>query len=320
MNEIAIYIVVGIAILLAAEAVYFMVRYRGERQRANLKRKLNQLGDASSVSLLKEHRIADSRRMERWLSKLSFVRALEKLILQTDLSWTVASMLAYSLLIGFSLGMVGILLIPHLVAVVVCLVLFGLSLPFFIVLSERSKRGRKISTQLPDALDMMARSLRAGHGTAAAFKLVATEMAPPIAVEFGRCFEENRVGVDFREAVSRMTQRVPRNMDLKLFAVSLIIQNETGGNLIEILEKISSTVRERFKFYGKLRALTAEVKASGFVLALLPFLFTVVIMTMNPKYLVPLMEEPLGRFIVAAAILLWIVGVVSINRLSKLDL
>ena len=107
----------------------------------------------------------------------------------------------------------------------------------------RSRRSRKLSEQLPDALDMMARSLRAGHALSSAFKMVATEMPAPISLEFARAFEEQNLGLPFERAIAQMTKRAPDNRDLKIFAVSVIVQKETGGNLVEIIEKIAETIR-----------------------------------------------------------------------------
>lgn len=319
MMETIIYIAIGVAILLSAEALYFLIRYRGDSQRAQLKRRLNMLGEPNSPSLFKERRIARSKGLEKLLVRVPVVRQLELLLIQTDLNWTVASLLAYSILFAAVLSFACVFFLPHMPVLAVAAGSFGFALPGLFVVNERSKRNRKISTQLPDALDMMARSLKAGHGISSAFKLVAMEMPPPIAVEFGRCFEEHNVGLEFRDAVTKMTLRVPSNLDLKLFAVSLIIQHDTGGNLVEILEKIAITIRERFKFFGKLRALTAEVKASGFVLALLPFIFAIAITIINPKYLIPLIEEPLGNAIIAMAAVLWILGLFGIRTLSRID-
>ena len=133
------------------------------------------------------------------------------------------------------------------VTFVVLPLLFGL-LPLFFVLFKRSQRSTKLSQQLPDALEMMARSLRAGHALQSAFKMVATEMPTPVSIEFARAFEEQKLGMPFEKAVADMTLRAPDNQDLKIFALSVIVQKETGGNLVEIIEKIADTIRGREKF------------------------------------------------------------------------
>jgi tight adherence protein B len=165
----------------------------------------------------------------------------------------------------------------------------------------------------------MVRSLRAGHGLNAAIKLVATEMPVPVAVEFERCFEEINLGMEFREAVASMTRRVPGNLDLKIFAVSVVLQHETGGNLVEVLDQIGYTIRERYKFYGKLDALTAEGKISGLILGLLPFATAGLIALGNPGYMKVLVIHPMGRYFIISAAALWFVGILWLVRLAKVD-
>jgi tight adherence protein B len=116
-----------------------------------------------------------------------------------------------------------------------------------------------------------------------------------------------------------MTHRVPDNLDLKLFAVSLVIQHETGGNLVEILEKISLTIRERYKFYGKLRALTAEGKVSGIILGALPFVCGVLIAVINPTYIRPLFVDPIGQMFLLGGLILWGLGGLWMRALAQVD-
>src|SRR4030095_15369250 len=184
-------------------------------------------------------------------------------------------------------------------AVAPVLGILGLVAPVFIVVIIRQQRSLKLSEQLPDALDMMSRSLRAGHALPSSFKLVATEMPPPVSIEFARAFEEQNLGMPFERAVVQMTKRAPNNADLKLFAVSVIIQKETGGNLVEIIEKIAETIRSRYRFYGKLRALTAEARVSAWVIGALPFVAGLATFVVNPVYMSLLFTSPLGKMFLA---------------------
>jgi tight adherence protein B len=165
----------------------------------------------------------------------------------------------------------------------------------------------------------MSRSLRAGHAISAAFQVVASEMPQPISVEFARAFEEQRLGISADAAVQQIAARAPRNGDLQIFAVSVAIQRETGGNLAEILGNIASTVRERFKFKGKLRALTAEARASTIVLAALPIGVAAIVAVLNPGYLVPLRTTPPGRAILTYAVISWLFGLAWLKKMSNLQ-
>ncbi|HEX9052690.1 MAG TPA: type II secretion system F family protein, partial [Anaeromyxobacter sp.] len=196
----------------------------------------------------------------------------------------------------------------------------GGALPVLLLLARRSRRSRRLSEQLPEALDMMSRSLRAGHALPSAFQVVAGEMPQPIAIEFARAFEEQKLGLSLEQAVVQMSARAPGNGDLKIFAVSAVIQRETGGNLAEILDKIAGTIRERYKFYGKLRALTAEGRASGLVLGALPIGVGALLSTTNPAYFGKLLDNAKGQTILAVAAALWLLGVFSLHRLTKLEL
>lgn len=318
LNPNLILLAVGLAALLAAEGVYYLVRYAGEQERAELRRRLRALDESGGSDLMRQRRIARSPTIERLLQPLPGVPELEALLLQTDLTWTVASTLGAGCITAAGSG--GVLLwLTRLAPLGVVGGIAGFSLPILWLLIARGRRSTKLSEQLPEALDMLVRSLRAGHGVSSGFKLVATEMPMPIAVEFGRCFEEQNVGVEFRQAVENMTKRVPQNLDLRIFAVSVVIQHETGGNLVEILEQIGTMLRERFKFYGKLRALTAEGRVSGIILGSLPFVAAMLISVLNPKYLQPLFKDPIGLWILAAGFMSWLLGFFWLRMLSQVE-
>ena len=202
------------------------------------------------------------------------------------------------------------------------LAVFGLAfaiIPVILLNSKATERARNLSEQLPDALDLVARSLQAGHGLADAMKLCAEEMPSPVADEFGRVFEENSLGRDLRESFETLSLRNPRNFDLKLFVSSVLLQRDTGGNLIEILGNISKTIRDRFVFEAKVRALTAEARISAIILGSLPFAILGLITWMRPDYLMPLWNDPFGNKIVAGALLWFGVGILVMRNVSTVE-
>jgi len=196
---------------------------------------------------------------------------------------------------------------------------FGL-LPLFFVMFKRNQRSTRLSQQLPDALEMMARSLRAGHALSSAFKMVATEMPTPVSIEFGRAFESQELGMPFEKAVADMTRRAPDNQDLKIFALSVIVQKETGGNLVEIIEKIADTVRGREKFQGKLRGLTAEGRMSSYIVGGLPFVSLLFMLVSNRPYLMGLFNEDLGHYILGYGIITWSLGFMWMRKMIKVKM
>ena len=308
----------GVAVLFGAEAIYYLVRFSGESSRAELKRRLRAIDDPGHTSLLRDRRLARSPTLGRLLETLPGTAELDVWLKQTDLTWTVGSTLGGGVLAAILLTG-GLLFLTRDASLAALGLPLGLGIPIAIVANARTRRSQKISEQLPDALDMLTRSLQAGHGLTSGFKLIATEMPLPVAMEFGRAFEEQNVGVEFRQAVENMTRRVPDNLDMRIFAVSIVIQHQTGGNLVDILQQISTTLRERFKFYGKVRSLTAEGRASAAVLGSLPFIAAGAVAVMNPGYLDPLVDDPFGRKILLSGFLLWTFGFMWIRSLIKVD-
>lgn len=196
-------------------------------------------------------------------------------------------------------------------------VVFGGMLPLMWLLFRRKRRLKQFATQLPDALELIARALRAGHSLAAGMNLVQEEMTPPISDEFGRCADENNFGVPLEDAMLQMTQRVP-NLDLKFFATSVILQRQTGGDLAEILDKIGYLVRERFKIWGQVQALTGEGRLSGIVLLALPPALFAVVYNLNPDYVMVLFTDPMGKKMLLVAVVMQILGALVIRKIVNI--
>jgi tight adherence protein B len=191
------------------------------------------------------------------------------------------------------------------------------TLPIFWLLLARRKRKKAFAAQLPAALELMARGLRAGHSLAAGFQLVGDEMSDPIGSEFTRVFEEQNLGVSLDDALQTMTDRVP-NLDLKFFATAVVLQRQTGGDLAEILDKIGELVRERFKLYGQIQALTGEGRLSGIVLLALPPVLFLVMLKLNYDYTMTLFRDPMGRQMLFFALVMQVVGALVIKKIVNI--
>jgi tight adherence protein B len=191
------------------------------------------------------------------------------------------------------------------------------SLPFVWLIFKRRRRLKKFAVQLPDALELISRALRAGHSLAAGFSLVNHEMAEPIAREFGRVFEEQNLGIPLEDALNSLTERVP-NLDLKFFATAVILQRQTGGDLAEILDKIGYLIRERFKIWGQVQALTGEGRLSGAVLLGLPPALFLAVYRMNRDYIMMLFTDPMGKQMLAGAVALQILGALVIRKIINI--
>src|SRR5439155_11256530 len=158
---------------------------------------------------------------------------------------------------------------------------------------KRRVRLKKFAAQLPDALELVARALRAGHSLGAGMHVVAEEMPVPIADEFGRVYAEQNLGIGVEDSLQGICERVA-NLDLRCFVTSVLIQRQTGGDLAEILDKIGYVIRERYRILGQVKALTAEGRLSGVVLIALPFVLFLVMLHIKPDYVEMLWTDPTG--------------------------
>jgi tight adherence protein B len=219
--------------------------------------------------------------------------------------------------IGLALGLLGGTLswmarVPLLLAPLAGLILF--MIPWVWLWNKRRKRLKAFAAQLPDALELVARALRAGHSLAAGMHVVAEEMPSPIAQEFGRVYEEQNLGIPIEDSMNSMCGRVP-NLDLRFFVTSVAIQRQTGGDLAEILDKIGYVVRERYRILGQVKALTAEGRLSGVVLIALPFALFVFMLHIKPDYVSMLWTHPLGIKMSVVALIMQILGAIVIKKI-----
>ena len=192
---------------------------------------------------------------------------------------------------------------------------------FFVPLSyvwyRRHSRLKKFAAQLPDALELVARALRAGHSLAAGMHVVAEEMPSPIADEFGRVYEEQNLGIAIEESLESMCGRVP-NLDLRFFVTSVAIQRQTGGDLAEILDKIGYVIRERYRILGQVKALTAEGRLSGVILIALPFTMFLLMLHIKYDYVEKLWTHPLGVKMALAALVMQFIGALVIRKIVNI--
>jgi tight adherence protein B len=191
------------------------------------------------------------------------------------------------------------------------------SLPVGYLLVRRHRRLRNFEEQFPDALDMMARAIRAGNAMGLALQLVGEEMPEPSGGEFSRVAEEVRLGMDLSEALARLGQRMPTE-DFRFFATAVRIQRGSGGNLAELLDRLSELIRERFKVLSHARALSAQHRWSAIIVGVFPFFFAIILQLLQPGYFEPLLKDPLGPYLIGAGLLLEAVGFFWIWRVAQI--
>jgi tight adherence protein B len=190
----------------------------------------------------------------------------------------------------------------------------GIVLPILYLKNRRSERIKQFSEQLPDALDIMVRSLQAGHPISAAMGLVTKEMADPIGTEFGITVDEMTYGLDLRDALQNMGRRL-EVQDFQYVVVTINIQSETGGNLAEVLQNLSFVIRERFRMFKKIKALSSEGRISAIILSATPFLTGATILVASPTYYLQVAEDPLFLPLMLGSLALMLTGIFVMFRM-----
>ena len=239
--------------------------------------------------------------------------SLQKICEQADSHIKISTLFGIGIVLAV-LGATGSWLarVPWFFAPLAGLVMFFI--PFLWLLNKRRARLKSFASQLPDALELVARALRAGHSLAAGMHVVAEEMPSPISDEFGRVYEEQNLGIPIEDSMRAICERVP-NLDLCFFVTSVAIQRQTGGDLAEILDKIGYVIRERYRILGQVKALTAEGRLSGVVLIALPFVLFLVMLHIKPDYIQLLWTDPLGIKMSVFGLIAQILGAIVIKKI-----
>jgi tight adherence protein B len=313
-------VAIFLCILLLLEGFYlFLKDSRGnseKRIKARLKFVQGLESGPSAESLFKSQMTAEDSWKNRLLAKLSRVFNLDELLLQADVPWRAGPFLLVSVLIGTAAGAYGFFQFG-LLGAVGGLLGVGYLLPNSLLILKKKHRLKKFEKQLPEALGLMARSLKAGHSFPSSMQLVADEMANPIGLEFFKTFKEYNYGLDFIDVMMNLYKR-NQLKDLKFFITAIVIQRETGGNLVEILDKIAHLIRERFKLVNQIKALTAEGRLSGLILTGMPIVIGIVIWHLNPNYIGLLWTHPTGRLMAGLAIFFLVLGMISIKKIVSI--
>lgn len=242
--------------------------------------------------------------------------SMERLFEQADCNINPTTLTGVGLLLAImGSGVTMLAKLPLFIIPLNALVLF--SLPWVWLYFKRQARMKKFQSQLSDGLELLARALRSGQSLAAGMHVVAEEMPEPIAVEFGRVFEEQNLGIPIEDSLRSMAERVP-NMDLRFFVTSVCIQRQTGGDLAEILDKIGHVVRERFRILGQVKALTGEGRLSGVVLIALPFALFGFMLNTKPDYVKLLWEDPMGQKMLWFALIAQVIGALVIRKIVNI--
>jgi tight adherence protein B len=313
-------VLIFLAVALGTIALALLLEWGQERIRA--RRVVRQLRDFSEQAFSAEtqtivRKTAAVTWLEQTAARLPQFRDVAHVLREAGSSWTFQSFFLISLgtaaALGLALGLLTRSPIGGVVGVVV-----GAALPFAVLRIRANRRAAKVEEQVPDAIDLLGRAMRAGHPLSAGFKMVADEAPEPIATEFRQVFEEQRFGLPFEDSLLGLGERI-RLSDVRILITAILVHRQVGGNLAEILDNIANLVRERFKLRRQLRVITAQGRMSGYILAFLPIVLGVVIYLLNRDYMMPIFTEPPGKFMLAGALVFQVVGYVWIRRILDID-
>ncbi len=272
----------------------------------------------SDVSLLKQRVMSHFPRLNKQLMRLPVLHQLDRLLLQSGSKMTAAHLLAICVIFGsggFLLG--AVLRFPGAWAVIVGAA-FAL-LPVLRLPWMRARRLSQIGLQLPEALDLISRALRAGHGFSAALAMVGNEAQVPISAVFKTTVDEINFGISTKSALLNLATRVP-TPDMRYFVMAVLIQLETGGNLAELLTMLGGLIRARYKLFGNIKTLAAEGKLSAYILVTLPFFLAGMLQIINPGYMDILFSDPMGLRLVYGALIMMVFGIFVMWRIIKIHI
>lgn len=314
-------VLIFVALLLFLEFLYVLWRGHHGPQARKLNTRLQALSAVRDRSeqtrLVRKRMVSDLPAFERFLASIPRMHALDRFIIQAGLQHSVGAVLGASAVAALAawsgLGLAGL---PQWWLRLLVAVLAGAT-PFAWIAWKRGRRLGRMQVQLPEALDLMARALKAGHAFSAALKMTGEEMTEPIATEFRTVHEEVNFGVSLPQALSHLSDRVPLT-DLRYFVVAVLIQRESGGNLTEILGNLSHLIRERLKLFSRIRVLSSEGRLSAWVLAVMPFFLAGVMNFVNPAFMSTLWKDPIGITIIQYTLGLMLVGILILVRIVKI--
>lgn len=309
------------AVIVIQLAIYG-VRHLRAAQRVKIRRRLRkyayvETAGAEGTEILKKRLYSSVPFFNALLSRLPGIEALDRLVVQANSRYPIG----FHLLLALFLALIGLLAGVRLMrnpAGAVLLALVLAAVPYVLLVRQRRIRSEKFKKQMPDALDLVARALKAGHAFSGGIAMAAEEFDDPLGTEFSEMLDEINFGVSVPEALKNLTRRVECE-EIKYFAMGVILQRETGGNLAELIQTLANLIREKFKFQGKVRVLSAEGRISAVILVALPFLVAGWIWFSNPGYLAPLVLEPFGRVLLLLALVFMGLGILVLKRMVTIE-
>ena len=320
-NFLTFSVLVFVSVLLLFEGLFSMWRAHKGPEVTRLKRRMQALAAtndrSSQTQVLKQRLLTDATALERFVQKIPRMHRLDRMLLQSGLTWTVSGLVLSAVVLGITAWLLVSEVAPQTQLLAAAAAIAATVLPFAYVSWRRGRRLRHIERQLPDMLDMITRALRAGHAFTSALGMAGNEMAEPIAGEFRTVHDEINFGVSLQQALTHLGERVPLT-DLRYFVVAVLIQRESGGNLTEILLELSRLLRERAKLMAKVRVLSSEGRLSAWILGLMPFALGAIMNLVNPEFMSLLWTDPIGIAMIQYMLILMAIGALIMRKIVRI--
>jgi len=320
MNLFLIGVAIFVISALVIEMIFYAYRTMRNPNRGNVRKRLRTFSPAENGgapdSILRKRRLSNIPFLNNILLRVPGIQSLDMLLQQANVKHTIGSFLITEGILALAGYLISFIITEKFVtSAIIAAALIGA--PFFYLRLKKKKRMEKFESQLPEGLELIGRALRAGHAFTSGIKLAADEFDDPLGPEFEKTLDEINFGISVTDALKNLAGRIDCP-DLKYFIVSVILQRESGGNLAEIIESIAHLIRERFKFRGRIRVLSAEGKLTAVILVALPFFVLIALSFMNPAYLSVLFDESSGRIIAGIALCMMVAGIIVIKKVINI--
>jgi tight adherence protein B len=273
--------------------------------------------EQAGTDIIRKRVLSEIPFLNNLLLKIPGMLKLDDLISQANAKYPIGFFILFALFLALLGFLIGALVIKNQLASLVLLVMGGL-FPFLYLTILKRRRIEKFKRQLPEALDLMARALKAGHAFTNGMKLAADQFDDPLGLEFSEALDEINFGISVPNALRNMAKRIDCS-EIRYFVIGVILQRETGGNLAELMGILSYLIREKFKFQGKVRTLSAEGKLSAIILSALPFFIAGWLQFSNSKYLATLFMDPIGKVMILGAVLLMSLGIFVMKKMVTIE-
>jgi tight adherence protein B len=318
--QIAIALLVFVVVAVGAFAMLSLLDQRKSQART-LRDRLSptQKPDQApvDVALLRDEMLSRIPAFDTILRRSERVTILQKMLTQGEVNVRAGNFLIFCVLSALVFGVVFMVAAGNPLFGWAGLVL-GFFIPYAYASHRRAKRFQRFEEKFPEAIDTLARAVRAGHAFTTALELIATEVSEPVAGEFRQLFEEQKFGLPVRDALINLAERIPL-VDVKFFVTAVMLQRETGGNLAEILDNLSYVIRERFKIMRQVRVHTAQGRLTMVLLMALPPTIVVIMLVLNPGFIQPLFTDPVGHALIVGGITLQTVGYFFIRKIIRIQ-